>query len=642
MDARIEKNETTLSDQANRGLGISDSSCNSENVDVKIFIAAHKEVDLFESEIMVPIQVGAVSASKRFDGMLSDADGENISELNPMYCELTAQYWAWKNIDADYYGFCHYRRYFNLSDVSYVENAYGEIMDSFINADTQAKYGLTDSSIREAIRGYDLVITEVKDIRKFPGSARTPLDQYRDAQLLHDKDLDIVFDIVKDMHPDFSVDVDAFANGNSSCFCNMYILKKDVFLKYCEWMFPILERFCKTVDMSLYSREALRTPGHLSERLFNVFLLHNQRVGVDWKIKETQCVHFEFPDKTQGALDRLKSSDGKQVIPVVFASDDNYVPMLTTTIYSMLVNASKEYFYDVIVLSNGITVDNKSLIKKFLDSQNASVRFLEASSLIGEYSLTTNNEHIGLETYYRFLIQDALPDYDKVLYLDSDLIIEGDISKLFATELNDCLLAAVRDIDFLGNLNMKKGKRKRYNEEILKMRNPYDYFQAGVLLLNTKEMRKLHSVHEWLDLASNDRYIYNDQDVLNYACEGRVLFLDNRWNVMNDCADRIKNVFSLAPASTYDTYLAARKNPYIVHYAGFEKPWNTRDCDMRENYWVYARRAPFYEDLLSYLYLGKPVARKNVSRSKRLIKKVGNRLFPLGTRRRRWIKRMIR
>ncbi len=611
-------------------------------MDIQIFVATHKEVDFFESEIIKPIQVGTINAQKRFDGMLSDAEGENISELNPMYCELTAQYWAWKNIDVDYYGFCHYRRYFNLSDASYIENAYGEIIDDFINAESQTKYGLTDSNIREVVKDYDLLITEVKDIRKFPGSAKTPLDQYRDAQLLHDKDLDIVFDIVKEMYPDFSVDVDAFANGNSSCFCNMYIMRKEIFFEYCEWMFSILERFCKAVDMSYYSKEALRTPGHLSERLFNIFLLHNQRVGVDWKIKETQCVHFEFPDKTQSFLKSLEICNSKQVIPVVFASDNNYTPMLATTVYSMLANASDKYFYDVIVLSNGITAENKALINSFLDSQNASVRFLEASSLIGEYSLTTNNEHIGLETYYRFLIQDALPDYNKVLYLDSDLIIKEDISRLFETELGDYLLAAVRDIDFIGILNMKKGKRKKYNEEILKMKNPYDYFQAGVLLLNTEKMRSFHPVNEWLNLASNDKYIYNDQDVLNYVCEGRVLYLDNRWNVMNDCADRIKNVFSLAPASVYDVYLSSRKNPYIIHYAGFEKPWNTRDCDMRESYWAYARETPLYEDLLSYLYLGKPVARQNISRSRRFIKKVGNRLFPLGTRRRRWIKRIVR
>lgn len=610
-------------------------------MDIQILVAAHKEVDLFESEIIKPIQVGSANAQKRFEGMLNDDDGENISELNPLYCELTAQYWAWKNVDADYYGFCHYRRYFNLSDSSYIENAYGEIMDYYINEESQLKYGLSDSNIREAVKGYDLVITEVKDIRKFPGNAKTPLDQYYDAPLLHDEDLDSVFGIVKEMHSDYAEDVDSFANGNHSCFCNMYIMKKDIFFDYCEWMFPILQRFCETTDMSLYSKEALRTPGHLSERLFNIYLIHHKRIGENWNIKEVQCVHFERPDKTNSVLARVNDMKGREVVPVVFAADDNYVPMLTTTIYSMLKNTSEVFYYDVIVLGNDISAYNKKIMSEFFNSDNSAIRFLEAASFVREYSLTTNNEHIGIETYYRFLIQDVLRDYDKVIYLDSDLIVESDISELYRVDLGNYLIAAVRDIDFLGNLNMKGGKRLSYNEEVLKMKNPFDYFQAGVLLLNTYELRKKYPVDELLKLASNDRYIYNDQDVLNYVCEGSVRYLDNRWNVMNDCADRIKNIFSLAPADIYEEYFVARNDPYIIHYAGKEKPWNMRYCDMREKYWFYARETPFYEDLLSYLYLGKPSKQKSGSRMKRLIKRVGNKLFPVGTKRRKFVKRMI-
>ena len=78
-----------------------------------------------------------------FKETLHDNDGENISSKNPMYCELTAQYWAWKNADADYYGFCHYRRYFDFTNTPHRENDYGEIMDSFIDAIPSRSMGLT-------------------------------------------------------------------------------------------------------------------------------------------------------------------------------------------------------------------------------------------------------------------------------------------------------------------------------------------------------------------------------------------------------------------------------------------------------------------------------------------------------------------
>ena len=100
-----------------------------------------------------------------------DNDGENISELNPMYCELTAQYWAWKNLDADYYGFCHYRRYFNFTSKEYKEDAYGNIVEQYPGEYTIEKYGLDEDNIRKVIGDNDIVITERKNIRKMPGSS---------------------------------------------------------------------------------------------------------------------------------------------------------------------------------------------------------------------------------------------------------------------------------------------------------------------------------------------------------------------------------------------------------------------------------------------------------------------------------------
>lgn len=109
---------------------------------IKIFASAHKPVDLFDCDAIQPVQVGCALGNDRFPWAWHDDDGDNISDQNPMYCELTAQYWAWKNIDADYYGFCHYRRYFNFSPNRYGENSWGEIMEPFIDTSSQVKYGL--------------------------------------------------------------------------------------------------------------------------------------------------------------------------------------------------------------------------------------------------------------------------------------------------------------------------------------------------------------------------------------------------------------------------------------------------------------------------------------------------------------------
>lgn len=99
---------------------------------VKILVCSHKDAEYFDSSILQPIQVGSALSSNRLHTPHHDDEGDSISSLNPMYCELTAQYWAWKNLDAEYYGFCHYRRYFNFSDVCFKENAYGEATITYL------------------------------------------------------------------------------------------------------------------------------------------------------------------------------------------------------------------------------------------------------------------------------------------------------------------------------------------------------------------------------------------------------------------------------------------------------------------------------------------------------------------------------
>lgn len=621
-----------------------------ENQPVRIFVSTHKDVNFFQGDVLQPVQVGATLRSGSIRHALRDDAGENISDLNPMYCELTTQYWVWKNVDAEYYGFCHYRRYFDFSPVRHSENPWGEIIADRICDETQREYRLDDASIREAVEGYDVITTEFKDLRRFPADYSTPHEHYEKAPQLHIDDLDRCMRLVAEMHPDYAEDVEAYLRGNTSCFCNMFIMRRGIFQDYCAWLFPILERFVAESDMSRYSREGLRTPGHLAERLLNIYYNHHMRIGAGWRTKQLQCVHFERPERSY-ELQEVHSPRFLPVVPVVLAADDNYVPMLTTTIYSMLKNASTSFHYDVVVIGRDIPAERRSVMSRFLSRfPNMTLRFVDPNPIVGAYELKTNNAHIGIETYYRFLIQGLLPFYDKVLYLDSDLVVEGDISELFSSDLGDDLLAAVHDIDFLGNLNLDDGARMRYSKEVLRLDDPYGYFQAGVLLLNTRALRELCTVGEWLEAVSNSKFIYDDQDVLNSRCQGRVRYLDYRWNVMNDCRGRVGKLFSIATASVYDAYLASREDPAVVHYAGADKPWNCVRCDEAARFWAYARETPFYEELVSALVGSVSHARSSSARAMLAhvvspdgpLRKAAEPLFPVGSRRRELAKRIVR
>ena len=386
--------------------------------------------------------------------------------------------------------------------------------------------------------------------------------------------------------------------------------------------------------MSKYSSDTLRTPGHLSERLFGIFYLYLIDKYKNIKVKELQCVLFSCTEET----DIVKPFFKDKNVPIVFAANNDFVPMFAACIQSILDCSSIKYNYDFILLHTNISENNKNellnMVKKY---DNACLRFINVTSIISNYQLQAN-AHISVETYYRFLIQDLLPDYKKILYLDCDTIVNHDISELYNIDIDGYMLAAARDPDFLGQINGANYNTQKYCYEKFLMKDPFNYFQAGVLLLNNVEMKKAYSLHEWLTFASH-KYLYNDQDVLNLYCEGRVKYLDMFWNMITDCNHtRIKDVISFAPAYIQNEYKKAHSNPRIIHYAGFMKPWHKPTEDYAHYFWKYSRQTPFYEELL---YRMSQRIVKEPRDLKPIVRKFVDLLLPKGTRRREVVKKIL-
>lgn len=614
----------------------------------KIFVSCHKPAELIKNGVLVPIQLGAADSVSRFDDMLHDDEGENISELNPMYCEMTAQYYAWKNMDLDYYGFCHYRRYFSFVNRRFTEDEYGNVVETYPSERMVQKYGLDDETILELIGKYDVVISERKDLHRMVEPCSTVREHYEKAPHLRVKDFDMTLEIIDEKHPEYSAVAHEFARGHIMCFCNMYVLKKEVFVRYMEFAFEVLGEFCKRTDMSLYDTEALRTPGHLAERLFNIFLLRLEQENSNLKVKELQTVYFE-KTTPQEMLKPAFGNNGK-TIPVVFAAGNNYMAIFATCLQSLIEHLNVKYNYDVVLIQTDVSEKNKQILSRMTEPyKNLSLRFFDATKLLSGYKLKAN-AHISEETYYRFLIQEALPEYEKVLYLDSDLVINGDIAELFETNIDDYVLAATRDPDFLGQINGANRETMEYVATDFKMKNPYDYFQAGVLLFNEDRMRKKHSLEEWLELASKP-HMYNDQDVLNLECEGEVKYIDMKWGLIVDHDHkRVAEVISYAPDAVQKEYAVAHADPKIIHYAGFKKPWYDPTEDYAQEFWKYARKTVYYEELLQHITKfwlkmeRKRMAEQGRRGAKRKMKDVAVKayfgVFPYGSKRWRVLRKL--
>ena len=603
------------------------------NKTIKIFISCHKPSKVIKDEVFTPIETGAVYHEKSLSqGILRDNTGDNISSKNPMYCELTAQYWAWKNVDADYYGFCHYRRYFNLTPSIFPEDSYGEILEPYLLSDTAGKYGITGNNVQKLLSEYDLIVSKRQDLRKLPGNYKTPQEQYAWAKYLHAEDYQLMLDIIDQHFPEYINAARIYSEGHYSSFCNMFIMKKEMFEQYCSWLFTILDLFCRERNMSGYSREALRTPGHLAERLLNIFIIHLQEENRNIKIMELQTVYLQntdWPETLHPAFDQNN-------VPVVFAADDNYVPYFSACMQSVIDHSSPENNYDLVLISKNISHVNQDILREMVaEYHNISLRFYNPTPLINGYRLHAN-AHITEETYYRFLIQEILPYSDKVLYLDCDLVVNSDIAELYSTDVSGFMLAAALDPDFLGQIGGADPNTQEYVRTKLQLKNPENYFQAGVILFNEEEMRKSHSLQEWLGYAETP-YRYNDQDVLNLYCEGRVKFLDMSWNLITDMEfKRFSNVISYASALVQDQYEKAHRNPAIIHYAGCIKPWYQPEEDLARYFWRELRKTPYYEIVLGNL-CGTGEKHKNASKR---ITEVVNQLFPVSTKRRACLDRI--
>lgn len=237
---------------------------------IKIFISYHKESEVLKSDIMTPIHVGAKKSSVVLD-MLRDDEGDNISEKNDRYCELTAQYWAWKNVKADYYGFMHYRRHFIFRDVPYwVED--GALVE-FDRIDLQYKMelGLCDDSIRRCLDGYDILIPSMTDTSLW-GTMSNEI-QFSSLENLHAVDFNIVCQTIMDLYPDYKPYVLKFRMSKKAYWYNMFVMKKELFSDYSEWLFTILQSAEKRIDFTGYNQQESRVLAFMAERLFTIWLM---------------------------------------------------------------------------------------------------------------------------------------------------------------------------------------------------------------------------------------------------------------------------------------------------------------------------------------------------------------------------------
>lgn len=268
------------------------------NNDVKIIIATHKEYRMPKDKMYVPVHVGAEGKTDEQGnpldlGYTKDNSGDNISEKNPFFCELTGLYWAWKNLDADYIGLAHYRRHFSLKKKS---------KDPFDNI-------LTSAEINKLIPRYKIFVPKK---RKY--YIETLYSHY--AHTHYAEHLIVTKKIIAKKYPEYLDSCKKVYGQTYGHMFNMMIMRKDLFNDYCQWLFDILFELEKRIgskaqELSFFQG---RFYGRVSEIIFNVWLDTQIKKGVvsENEIKEIPCIYTEKIDWNRKVRSFLKAKFGNK------------------------------------------------------------------------------------------------------------------------------------------------------------------------------------------------------------------------------------------------------------------------------------------------------------------------------------------
>ena len=233
--------------------------------DIKVIIATHKKYDMPESNMYLPVQVG--SEGKENLGYQLDNIGENISEKNPYYCELTGLYWAWKNLNVDYIGLVHYRRHF----ASKKNN----------NSKKRIEKVLTEEETKKILESTDVILPKKRNYY-----IENLYSHYEHTMYI--EPLEETRKIIEERYPTYLKEFDKLHKRTSAHMFNMFIMKKEILDEYCGWLFDILFELEKRVDITKYDAFHSRFFGRVSELLLDIWITTN-----NIKYEEVKVINIE-------------------------------------------------------------------------------------------------------------------------------------------------------------------------------------------------------------------------------------------------------------------------------------------------------------------------------------------------------------
>ena len=271
-----------------------------------------------------------------------------------------------------------------------------------------------------------------------------------------------------------------------------------------------------------------------------------------------------------------------KLIPIAFAFDNNLITPACVCITSLILNAKEGTKYDIFILHSKDDTLDKGTLDKLAKAypEKCQIRYVEVDNT---FSNAFEIRGVTKATYYRLLLPNLITDYDRIIYSDVDITFQMDLSEVYDEPLDDNYIAATLDL----GLNYLDTKHINEIEEL----EIGKYIQAGFIVFNLKKMREDGIVSKFIELSKKD-FEYQDQDILNISCKGKIKYLKPEYNV-NDCAFIVLKKYNVVShLFSKEVCEFARKNGNI-HFSG-KKPWKQESICM-DLWWEYYRKSIIFD-----------------------------------------------
>ena len=539
----------------------------SKQSNIQILVACHKPSELPDNPLFLPVHVGAKLSSANL-GIQRDDQGTNISEKNPNYCELTAIYWAWKNLDADYYGLFHYRRFYSFSDDTFDTGDDGHMMVRVpsLSSDVFKKYGLLDEDgMRARIEPYDLVVHESRDVRKLP----TPKDKYsktldehyrlHDGTITLNSDIDAMMAVIDTSFASYAESARAYMQGNAYLGYNMFIMKKELFHEMNTFVFGVLERVDPQLDLTQRSQNGRRIHGYLAELLTSMFIYHVRTTRPELRVGERQMI---FAERTDPIVALQPIPDAVAVVFDLASNGSSLTPLLFTPVFqSFLKTLDKTKTYDVLIVHTELSALLKQAITQQASAfKGVTVRFLDYSvitDVLSEKGMTT-------KAPFTLTAPWVLDAYDRIISIQSNTTICGDVAVSSKEKTSQAWgLAASRDVYYYGLVNEQDSSVKKRAAKI--GFDPYAAVDDTVLITDLAVRRKKESLDDVLQfIQTNPSLSSNELLNVRYA---DIHVLGQEWAHRYATDPHMEYIITLAPQEVFLEHKQSAATHIIGHFA---------------------------------------------------------------------------